>query len=48
MTVDGVQLLEHEPGLFFSKTGEALDFRSDPPTWRNVALTETLNPPPGR
>ena len=39
MTVDGVQLLEHEPGLFFSKTGEALDFRSDPPTWRNVALT---------
>jgi CubicO group peptidase (beta-lactamase class C family) len=39
MTIDGVQLLEHEPGLFFSKTGEALDFRSDPPTWRNVALT---------
>jgi CubicO group peptidase (beta-lactamase class C family) len=40
MTIDGVQLLEHEPGLFFSKTGEALDFRSDPPTWRNVALTK--------
>ncbi len=38
MTVDGVPLLEHEPGLFFSKTGEALDFRSDPPTWRNVEL----------
>ena len=38
MTIDGVQLLEHEPGLFFSITGEALDFRSDPPTWRNVVL----------
>jgi CubicO group peptidase (beta-lactamase class C family) len=38
MTVDGVLLLEHEPGLFFSKTGEALDFRSDPPTWRNIEL----------
>lgn len=38
MTVDGVQLLEYEPGLFFSKTGEALDFRSDPPTWRNIVL----------
>jgi len=38
MTLDGAQLLEHEPGLSFSKTGEALDFRSDPPTWRNVVL----------
>ena len=38
MTVEGVQLIEHEPGLFFSKTGEALDFRSDPPTWRNIVL----------
>jgi CubicO group peptidase (beta-lactamase class C family) len=38
MAADGVPLLEQEPGLFFSKTGEALDFRSDPPTWRNVKL----------
>ncbi len=38
MTVDGVPLVEAQPGLFFSRTGEALDFRSDPPTWRNVRL----------
>jgi CubicO group peptidase (beta-lactamase class C family) len=38
MTIDGVPLLEQEPGLFFSKTGEALDFRSNPATWRNVSL----------
>jgi CubicO group peptidase (beta-lactamase class C family) len=39
MELDGVPLLEQEPGLFFTKLGEALDFRSDPPTWRNITLT---------
>ncbi len=29
---------EHQPGLFFSATGEALDFRGEIPTWRNVKL----------
>ena len=29
---------EHEPGLFFTYDGLALDFRSDPPTLGNVAL----------
>lgn len=32
-------LIEHQPGLFFgANTGEALDFRDDPPTWRNIEL----------
>ncbi|MGA2976140.1 MAG: serine hydrolase domain-containing protein [Spirochaetia bacterium] len=39
MALDGVALLEQEPGLFFTKLGEALDFRSDPPTWRNIRLS---------
>jgi CubicO group peptidase (beta-lactamase class C family) len=39
MTIDGVPLLEAEPDLFFSLNGEALDFRGDPPTWRNVRLS---------
>ncbi len=38
MALDGIPLLEQETGLFFSKLGEALDFRSDPPTWRNIQL----------
>ncbi len=38
MALDGVPLLEQEPGLFFTKDGEALDFRADPPTWRNIRL----------
>ncbi len=29
---------EHQPGLFFSSTGEALDFRGEIPTWRNTKL----------
>lgn len=31
-------IVEHEPGLFFTSDGEAVDFRHDPPTWRNVRL----------
>ena len=29
---------ELEPGLFFTLRGEALDLRSEPPTWRNIPL----------
>ena len=33
------RLIEHEPGLFFAEhSGEALDLRSDPPTFRNIEL----------
>ena len=38
IALDGIPLLEQEPGLFFTKSGEALDCRSDPPTWRNIRL----------
>jgi hypothetical protein len=31
-------IVEHEPGLFFSADGEALDFRREPPTWFNIPL----------
>ena len=32
------KLSEHEPGLFFTNHGEALDFRGEYPTWRNIRL----------
>lgn len=32
---------EFEPGLFFASDGEAIDFRRDTPTWRNVPLRRT-------
>jgi CubicO group peptidase (beta-lactamase class C family) len=32
-------LYETEPGLFFTETGQALDFRTTPPTYRNLKLT---------
>jgi CubicO group peptidase (beta-lactamase class C family) len=32
---------EHEPGLFFSVKGEALDLRGEVPTWRNIPLRKT-------
>jgi CubicO group peptidase (beta-lactamase class C family) len=38
MTLDGVPLVEYQPGLFFTNNGEALDLRADPPTWRNIKL----------
>jgi len=31
-------LEEHEPGLFFTPAGEALDFRGPVPTWRNLKM----------
>jgi CubicO group peptidase (beta-lactamase class C family) len=39
MYFDRLRLVEeHQPGLFFSSTGEALDFRGEIPTWRNIKL----------
>jgi CubicO group peptidase (beta-lactamase class C family) len=39
-TEDGTyRLHEVEPGLFFTETGEALDLRTQPPTFRNLRLT---------
>lgn len=36
---DPVLLIKHKPGLFFSHpSGEALDFRGDQLTWRNIPL----------
>jgi CubicO group peptidase (beta-lactamase class C family) len=32
------KLLEHDPGLFFTPHGEALDLRGPTPTWRNIRL----------
>jgi hypothetical protein len=34
-----VPMLEHLPGLFLTRDGEAMDFRGDPPTWRNIPVT---------
>jgi CubicO group peptidase (beta-lactamase class C family) len=31
-------IAEHEPGLFFTADGEAVDFRRDVPTWRNLRM----------
>ncbi|WP_343519735.1 serine hydrolase domain-containing protein [Sphingomonas sp.] len=37
--IDGIRLVvETEPGLFFTSDGEAVDFRSAVPTWRNLLL----------
>ncbi|MFC4312833.1 serine hydrolase domain-containing protein [Steroidobacter flavus] len=37
--LNGVRLVDElQPGLFFSSDGEAVDFRSDRPTWRSVPL----------
>lgn len=42
--LDDIRLmLEHEPGLFFSGDGEAVDFRPALPTWRNIPLRR-VNP----
>ena len=38
-TDESERLIEHGPGLFFgAESGEALDFRDEPPTWRNIEL----------
>ncbi len=38
-------IVEHQPGLFFSSTGEALDFRGEIPTWRNIKLEKVSKQP---
>jgi CubicO group peptidase (beta-lactamase class C family) len=38
LTINNESLEEIEPGLFFTASGEALDFRADIPTWRNIKL----------
>jgi CubicO group peptidase (beta-lactamase class C family) len=38
LTINNESLEEIEPGLFFTASGEALDFRNDIPTWRNIKL----------
>ena len=43
---DRLKLIEeHQPGLFFSSTGEALDFRGEMPTWRNIKLEKVSKLP---
>jgi CubicO group peptidase (beta-lactamase class C family) len=39
------QLFEVRRGLFLTETGEALDLRSDPPTFRNLELTRVGSGP---
>ncbi len=38
---DGQKLFEYKPGLFFSPNGEAIDFRGEIPTWRNLKLKKS-------
>lgn len=38
LTVNGTRCSEYRPGLFFTLTGEALDFRGTIPTFRNIML----------
>jgi CubicO group peptidase (beta-lactamase class C family) len=38
------KLEEHKPGLFFTPSGEVLDFRGAIPTWRNMKMDTPLLP----
>lgn len=40
--LDYMKLSEHLPGLFFTAGGEALDFRGEQPTWRNIKLQKVV------
>jgi hypothetical protein len=40
-----LRLYEVAPGLFFTETGEALDFQATPPTYRNLKLTRVGDGP---
>jgi hypothetical protein len=35
------ELEEHQPGLFFTPSGEALDLRGPVPTWRNIKMDKS-------
>jgi len=37
--LDEFRLSEYRPGLFFTADGEAADFRTSTPTWRNIRLS---------
>jgi hypothetical protein len=44
--LDDIKLVvEHEPGLFFTTTGEAVDFRGSSPTAENIPLVCKHEPP---
>ncbi len=43
LTCDNMRCTEFEPGLFFTFTGEALDFRGPNPTYRNIMLFKNTN-----
>jgi CubicO group peptidase (beta-lactamase class C family) len=36
------KLEEHQPGLFFTPSGEALDLRGPVPTWRNIRMEKSI------
>jgi CubicO group peptidase (beta-lactamase class C family) len=38
--LDNESLLEYRPGLFFTPSGEALDLRTSPPTFRSIKLAK--------
>jgi hypothetical protein len=42
LCLDNLRLAQHIPGLFFTGDGEAVDFRSDNPTFRNIRLKRLL------
>ncbi len=41
LTVNGGRCDEYSPGLFFTRDGEALDFRGTIPSFRNIAIFRT-------
>jgi len=41
LTLNGMRCDEHEPGLFFTYDGEAVDFRGTIATFRNIPLIRT-------
>jgi len=42
LCLDNLRLAQHIPGLFFTGDGEAVDFRSNNPTFRNIRLKRLL------
>jgi CubicO group peptidase (beta-lactamase class C family) len=45
LLLENLKLAEYRPGLFFTPHGEALDFRSVTPTWRNIPLEKVVISP---
>jgi CubicO group peptidase (beta-lactamase class C family) len=41
--LDQFRLLEYRPGLYFTADGEAADFRTSTPTWRNIRLNRSAS-----